>query len=122
MLAYYISASNGYTIRTQPTSSNEFIILLQDMTQLTNLTASLVSASYDGYESILTFTASISGTVVGEEYRAKILNSGSDEPIWFGTIQVFTSQSVDKPQYVNQIPLDGNEVSHASTNEYIILR
>lgn len=122
MLTYYISGSNGYTIRTQPTTSNEYTMSLQDMTQLNNITASLVSISYDSYESILTFTASIGGTTIGEEYRAKILNSGSDEPIWHGTIQVYQSQSIDKPEYVNQIPLDGNEVSHTSANEYIILK
>jgi hypothetical protein len=122
MLTYFISGSNGFTVRTQPTASNEYTMSLQDMTQLNNTTASLINVSYDGYESILTFTASIDNTIIGEEYRAKILNSGSVEPIWHGTIQVYSSQSVNKPEYVNQIPLDGNEVSHTSPNEYIILK
>jgi hypothetical protein len=122
MLTYFISGSNGFTVRTQPTSSNAYVLSLQDMTQLNNTTASLINVSYDGYESILTFTASIDNTTIGEEYRAKILNSGSVEPIWHGTIQVYSSQSVNKPEYVNQIPLDGNEVSHISPNEYIILK
>ena len=120
MLTYYISGSNGYTIRTQPTSSNTFILSLQDMTLQKNTTASLSNVSYEGYESYLQFTASISGTIVGEEYRARILNSGSSEPIWYGTIQVFQSQSEDKPQYVNQN--DGFISYDDSSNEYIIIK
>ena len=93
---------------------------LQDMTRLTNTTASLSGITFDGYESILDFTASISSAVVGEEYRATILNSGSDTPIWHGTINVFGQQTYVKDEYTNQIPLSGS-ISNASTNEYIIL-
>jgi len=119
MLTYIISGSNQYQIRTKPSGSNEWTMSLQDMTRLTNSTASLSGVSYDGYESILGFTASISNAVVGEEYRATIINSGSGI-VWNGTINVFQSQSVDKTEYTNQIPLEGM-VSYESNNEYIIL-
>jgi hypothetical protein len=120
MLTYTISGSNEYSIRTYPSSSNEWTMSLQDMTLLTNSTASLSGITYNGYESILNFTASIGTRIVAEQYRATIINSGSGV-VWHGTINTFTSQSIDKVNYVNQIPLDGNEVSHESENKYIIL-
>jgi hypothetical protein len=119
MLAYFISSSNQYSIRTEVTSSNQWTMSLQDMTLLTNTTASLSGITYDGYESILAFTASISPAIVGSEYRVSIINSGSGE-IWHGSLQAYESQSNDKTIYVNQIPLEGR-ISHASTNQYIIL-
>ena len=118
MLAYYISQSNSYTIRTEPTGSNSFTMSLTDMMGLNTFTASLTSASYTSYESILAFTASISGAVVGSEYRAILYNSTGS--IWHGSVQVYHSQSIDKSVYENQIPLDGNEVSHVSENKYVI--
>ena len=120
MLSYYISQSNSYTIRTQDTSSNQFTMSLQDMYQLTNITASLISASFTPYENLFAFTASISSSIVGGEYRAKLYNSGSTEPIWHGSIQVYGSQSVDKSDYETQIT---QYISHESPNEnkeYII--
>jgi hypothetical protein len=119
MLTYYISGSNGYTIRTQPTASNEFTLSLQDMYGLNNFTASLISTSFEGYESYIQFTASISGAIVGSEYRATLLNSGSNEALWHGSIQVFASQSVDKTEYKTQN--DGYISYTGSSNEYIIL-
>lgn len=118
MLTYFISGSNGFTIRTEPTSSNSFTLSLQDMTLQTNTTASLISTSYEEYESLLSFTASIPQAVVASEYRAKLFNSGSVEPIWHGSIQVFGSQSYEKSEYLNQ---NDGYISHTSSNEYIIL-
>lgn len=118
MLTYFISGSNGYTIRTEPTASNGFTMSLQDMTTQYNFTASLVSTSFDGYESLLSFTASISGAIEGSEYRATITNNDSE--IWHGSIQVFQSQSVEKPVYVNQN--DDYTSYTGSSNEYIILK
>jgi hypothetical protein len=52
--------------------------------------------------------------------------SGSDEPIWNGSIQAFVSQSENKPEYVNQIPLPENGIdpykSEVSDNTFIILQ
>jgi hypothetical protein len=92
---------------------------LQDMYGLNNLTASMSGISYEGYESYIGFTASISGAIVGSEYRATLLNSGSTEPLWNGTIQVYASQSVDKTVYENQ---NTQYVSHESENRYIIMQ
>jgi hypothetical protein len=86
------------------------------MTRLTNTTASLSGVTYNTYESMLSFTASISGAIVGEEYRAFITdNSGS---IFNGSVQVFTSQSIDKPVYKTQ---NDGFISNPSTNEYVII-
>jgi hypothetical protein len=95
---------------------------LQDKTTQANSTASLSGVTYNGYESLLSFTASINNTNVAQEFRATLLNGTTD--IWHGSIQVFMSQSNApqyKPIYANQIPLDNNEVSHVSTNQYVIL-
>jgi len=118
MLAYYISQSNAYTFRTEVTSSNQYTMSLQDMYTLQNSTMSMASMSYTPYESFVSFTGSISSSIVGGEYRATLYNSGSTEPIWNGTFQVYASQSIDKSVYENQIP---PVISHASENKYIIL-
>jgi hypothetical protein len=61
----------------------------------------------------------ISGAIVGAEYRATLLNSGSIEPIWNGSIQVYASQStVDKAVYENQ---NTQYISNVSENHYIIM-
>lgn len=119
MLAYYISQSNDYTFRTEPTSSNEFTMSLTDMMGLNTFTASMSEVTYSAYESILAFTASIQSASVAGEYRATILNSGSVEPIWHGSIQVYASQSIDKTGYENQ---NTQYVSHVSENKYIIMQ
>lgn len=120
MLAFYISQSNSYTIRTEITSSNEFTMSLTDMMGLNTITASLISASYTPYESLLSFTASISGTFVADEYRAVLYNqSGSASiDIWNGSLQVYSSQSLDKSVYENK---NTQYISHESENKYIIL-
>ena len=122
MQSYYISQSNSYTFRTQPTAStlNEFTMSLTDMTTLETFTASMTDITYEGYESYIGFTASISGAIVASEYRAVLYNgtpSGSAD-IWRGTVQVYASQSIDKSVYENQIP---PITSHVSENKYIIM-
>lgn len=119
MLTYFVSQSNSYSFRTDVTSSNEFTMSLQDMTTLTNTTASLSGITYDGYESVLSFTASISESIIGEEYRAKLYNSGSEEPIWHGSVQVYRTQVVNKPVYKTQ---NDGFISHDTENEFIIIR
>jgi hypothetical protein len=126
MLAYYISQSNEYTFRTQPTGSNEFTMSLQDMFTLQNLTMSMASMSYNGYESFVGFTGTISGAYEGAEYRATLYNSGAvnitsnsgGDTIWQGSFQIYASQSIDKSVYENQIP---PVISHVSENRYTIL-
>lgn len=117
MLAYHISQSNEFAIRTEPTASNEWTMSLQDMYTLANSTMSLSGITYDGYESLLQFTASISGAYVGAEYRATLYTG--DTSIWHGSVQCYQSASTDKSVYENQIP---PVTSHASENRYIILQ
>jgi len=123
MLAYYISGSNNYSMRVSPTGSSNLVLQLQDMYTLVN-TSSSVSAStrpytYQPYEGILNWTASISSAIVGEQYRAYI-NDGTSS-IWHGSIEVFASQSIIKDSYVNQLGVEEVYVSNITDNEYIIM-
>jgi len=118
MLAYYISGSNIFTFRTAPTGSSNLTLHLQDMMTLRNSSSSISPYTYNSYESMLSFTASLNA-FVGDEYRAYISDGTSS--IWNGSIQVYTSQSVDKANYENQIPLEQVYKSNLTDNEYIIL-
>jgi hypothetical protein len=118
MLAYYQSGSNIFTFRTAPTGSSNLTLHLQNMMTLVDSSSSISPYSYNAYESMLSFTASLTASV-GTEYRAYITDGTGS--IWNGSISVFTSQSVDKANYENQIPLEEVYVSRLSTNEYIIL-
>jgi hypothetical protein len=99
---------------------SSLVLKLEDMYTLEKFSSSISGYSYDSSESILEFTASISSPYVGAQYRATITNGGSE--IWAGSISVFTSQSIDKPNYINQIPLEDVFVSNVTENEYIILQ
>jgi hypothetical protein len=123
MQPFYISGSNIFTIRTSPTGSGVLKLNLQNMYTLVNTTASISSYKYNAYESLLSFTASVKTLVsssIGDEYRATIVDSVSGS-IWNGSIQVYQSQSINKPVYTNQIPLEGVYISNVTDNEYIIL-
>jgi hypothetical protein len=87
------------------------------MTQY-NYTASLSGVTYNGYESMLGFTASISGSIIGGEYRAVIYNDSAS--IWHGSIQVYKSSSLSIPasEYETQ---NNQYISHTSENKYVIL-
>ncbi len=121
MLAYYISQSNEYVFRTEPTASSAFTMSLQNMTTQYNLTASISGLTYQPYESFVSFSINnISGAMVGDEYRAVLYNgiaSGSVD-IWHGYIQVYASQSIDKAVYENQ---NTQYISNQSENLYIIM-
>ena len=118
MLQYNISQSNSYTFRTEVTASSEFTMSMEDMYTLQTITASMSDITYEPYESYIGFTASISGAIVGGEYRLKLYNSGSTQPIWHGSMQVYASQSIDKSVYENQ---NTQYTSHVSENRYVIL-
>ncbi len=121
MLAYYISQSNEYVFRTEPTASSAFTMSLQNMTTQYNFTASISGLTYQPYESFVSFSINnISGAMVGDEYRAVLYNgiaSGSVD-IWHGSIQVYASQSIDKAVYENQ---NTQYISNQSENLYIIM-
>lgn len=126
MLTFYSSGSNIWTLRVQPTGSSDLTLHAQDMFTLQNYSGSILNYSYDSYESKLSFTASQSPTLqflidspVGTEYRAYITDTTCS--IWHGSIQVYTSQSLNKTANVNQIPLENVYKSNVSDNEYIIL-
>jgi len=123
MLTFYSSGSNLWTFRVQPTGSSNLTLYLQDMLTLVNSSASLANYTYDPYESKLQFTASQVSTLVsasvGDQYRAYL--SDTTCSIWNGSVQVLHSQSIDKANYVNQIPVNDVYVSNVTDNEYIIL-
>ena len=120
MLSYYVSQSNEFVIRTRNTGSNDvFTLKLQDMlTYQTSSYALSGSYSYNPYESILTYSQSLEGNVeTGQEFFVEISGSNSGS-IYYGSMQVFGSQSIDKPNYTTQ-----NEkfVSNVTDNEYIVI-
>lgn len=115
MLPYYISQSNYYTFRTEDTASNSYTMSLTDMIGLNTFTGSMSGIEFTSYENILAFTASISGAIVGSEYRATMINGNTE--IWNGTIQVFASQSQDKAVYENK---NTQYISNTSENKYVI--
>ena len=93
------------------------------MLTLQNTTSS-VSASgrpytYDAYESKLNWTASLVSASIGDQYRASITDGTSS--IWHGSISVFASQSVNKPEYVSQLGVEERYKSNLTDNEYIIM-
>lgn len=118
MLRYQVSQSNEYTFRVAPTASAEFTMSLQDMTTLQNFTASISGLTYQPYESYISCSLSISGAIIGEEYRAVLYNSGSVTPIWYGSVQVYMSGSAPKSDYENQ---NTQYKSHVSENRYVIM-
>lgn len=120
MLSYYISQSNEFVVRTRNTGSNDsFTLKLEDL--LTYQTSSYeLSGSYtfNPYENIFTFSQSLEGNVsVGQEFVIEISGSNSGS-IYYGSMQVFSSQSVDKPVYTTQ---NDGYVSNVSDNDYIVL-
>jgi hypothetical protein len=122
MQSYFISQSNSYTFRIEPATTSEYTMSLQNMTTQINTTASLSGIAYNDYESMLSFTASISGAIVGAEYRATLTNlisgSSTHTEVWHGTYQIYASQSMDKAVYENQ---NKQYVSHISENKYVII-
>jgi hypothetical protein len=133
MLTYYdFPGYNGYQFRVAPISDQATYlkIELQNMYTLANNSILLNPGqwSYDKYESIVSMSFQLTNTDTpqpGAEYRMSlvpyILNCGYIDPVWHGTLQVYTSQSVVKQNYTNQIPLDDTYVSNVSENKYVIL-
>jgi len=121
MLTYIISGSNNWTLRTKTTQpTNQFTMSLQNMTTQLNTTASMSGVSYDPYESILAFTASIDNASIAAEYRASI--SDGTNNIWYGSVQMFHSmslQGISKSDYQTQ---NDQYISNVSDNTYIIMQ
>ena len=122
MLTYYLPNTNTFTIRTENTSSATLQLKLENMYTLETSSYSLSSYTFNPYENLLTFDLQLISSSVGSEYRAYITDLTSS--IWHGSIQVYTSQSIDKPNYTNKIPLDNQYKSNVTQNrytEYIIM-
>jgi hypothetical protein len=123
MLAYYISGSNNYTFRTEPTGSSKLVLQLQDMLTLVNTSSSISSSTrpytYNAYESLLNWTASLVSASVGDQYRAYITDGTSS--IWHGSISVFAPQTVEKSVYEVQLGVEEVYKSNLTQNEYIIM-
>lgn len=116
MQGYYLTGSNLFTIRTQDMTGTPTLTLkLEDMYTLQNTTSSISNYTFDTYENLLQFTASISGAIVGGEYRAYLLSGSTN--IWNGSIQVYQSESLNTT-YTNQ---NNQYVSHITDNEFIIM-
>ena len=135
MLTYYLGGYNDYTIRTKQicSGSNYLRVTLQNM--MTQDNYSFINGpgqwSYNECESIvsMSFNLSISSnSIVGDQYRVYLTPAISNsttpftycEDVWHGSLAVFTSQSIDKPGYVNQIPEGETFISRDSVNEYIV--
>jgi hypothetical protein len=122
MLSYFGTGSNHFSIHTQPfvSSSANLVLNVEDMYLLTTQSFTLSGSafiSYNNYESILSFSLQLPTTSVAYEYRLELTNTGST--IYNGTMQVYSSQSVNKTEYVNQ---NTKYKSHLSRNEFIIIQ
>lgn len=145
MLTYFTGGRNNYTIRVEslPTGSEVLSIDLQDMTTLKNYPTINITGSgwgYERYESYVSFSVDFEVETLfeapaGNEFRMTIYPqyrpSGSQslrvgDVVWRGSLGFFVSQSEDKPNYVNQIPLpvggDYPYISNDTLNRYIILQ
>jgi len=136
MQTYFKDGYNGYTLRVEsfPSNRNYLSLQLQDMTTQANHAVLFNPGqwSYDSYESFVSFSVDLdtatSDQPTGAQFRATLtpgIKSGSeavvyDEPVWHGSWQFFTSQSIDKTEYTNQIPLSQSYTSVTSSNSYII--
>ena len=121
MLSYFGSGSNNFSIHTQTfTSSSANLRLdLEDLYLLTTQSFAITGSafiSYDSYESILSFSLQIPTTSVAYEYQVSIFNGSSS--IYYGSMQVYASQSVNKVDYVNQ---NTQYKSKLTGNEFIIM-
>lgn len=136
MLTYIKGNTTEYTIRTQPFSTTANYLLLSLQNMMTNTTTNkLLSGSQFGvqtYESFVSFSLNLdtitSNAPEGSQYRATLTPAVSQsgqsisylDPVWHGSFEFFTSQSLEKTAYINQIPLSGSVTSHTSSNDYII--
>lgn len=119
MLTYFISGSNNYSFRISPTGSSNLTLHLQNMYTLENTSSSISPYTYNSYESLLNWTGSIVSASVGEQFRAYISDGTSS--LWNGSISVYASQSVVKPEYKSQLGVEEVFKSNVTDNEYIIM-
>ena len=134
MLTYFLPGFNTYQIRTKQIPSGSTYLRVDTQNMLTNEDYSFLlnpgQWSYNECESIVNISFSLTiatDAKVGDQYRLVLtpaITSSTTpftylDPVWNGSIAVFASQSVDKPAYVNQIPVDETFKSRASSNEFV---
>jgi hypothetical protein len=120
MLTYYLPGPFNFSLRTEETGSSTLTMKLENMMTLETSSISLPIYTYNNYENLLSFSLSIPSASVAGEYRTYIMD-GNSSSIWHGSIQIFSSQSVDKANYTNQ---NDQYISNPTQNrytEYIIM-
>ena len=117
MQNYFQTGSNLVTIRVKDNVANSYTMSYQDMYLLTETTQSFNDFTYNSDESLLAFTASISGAMYGSEYRAT-LQDDSGSVIWNGTFNTFATSSTEKATYQTQLT---DYKSNVTDNSYIVL-
>lgn len=131
MLSYYISQSNEFVVRTQDTASlvvsgsdiaEDMTLVLEDMMTYSSSYYNLSgSYTYNPYESILTFSQSLEGSVnTGDEFIVHLSGSVSGS-IYSGTMQVYASQSVDNDDKTVYITQNEEFISNTTDNQYIVI-
>jgi len=128
MLSYYISQSNEFVVRTQNTASlnvsgsEDMTLVLEDMMTYSSSYYNLSgSYTYNPYESILTFSQSLEGSVnTGDEFIVHLSGSVSGS-IYSGTMQVYASQSVDNDDKTVYITQNEEFISNTTDNQYIVI-
>ena len=128
MLSYYISQSNQFTVRTQDTASlnvsgsEDMTLVLEDMMTYSSSYYDLSgSYTYNPYESILTFSQSLEGSVkTGDEFIVHLSGSVSGS-IYSGTMQVYASQSADNNDKVVYVTQNEEFISNTTDNQYIVI-
>ena len=120
MLSYYVSQSNEFVVRTRNTGSNDtFTLKLEDMLTYQTSSYDLTGQyTFNPYENVFTFSQSLEGVVdTGQEFLVEISGSNSGS-IYFGSLQVYSSQSIDKSVYTTQ---NDTSISNVTSNDYIVL-
>lgn len=128
MLSYYISQSNEFVVRTQNTASlnvsgsEDMTLVLEDMMTYSSSYYNLSgSYTYNPYESILTFSQSLEGSVkTGDEFIVHLSGSVSGS-IYSGTMQVYASQSADNNDKVVYVTQNEEFISNTTDNQYIVI-
>lgn len=116
MLTYFSGSLANFTIRTEDTGSGELYLYVQDMTTQENIVYHIEQFTFTPYENILSFEVAFTSASVATEYRAYLMDD--NDIIWNGSVQTYSSQSVNKPAYKTQ---NTQYISHDSGNEFIIM-
>ena len=131
MLSYYISQSNEFVVRTQPTASlvvsgsgtaEDMTLVLQDMMTYSSSYYNLSgSYTYNPYESILTFSQSLEGNVRDAQEFIVHLSGSVSGSVYNGTMQVYASQSIDNQSKTVYTTQNEEFISNTTDNDYIVI-